>query len=181
MKRPLIVLLLGSIANVAAAADFALSSTDMQPNAAIANRFVYKGLGCSGGNISPALKWSGAPAGAKSFVLTVHDPDAPNGDAGWWHWAVYNIPAHITELAQGASNAILPKGAQQGVTDFETPGYGGPCPPQGHGAHRYNFTVYALKVERLAIGAHASAVEINRLAKAHALAQATLTARYERK
>ena len=178
MKRTLIALLLCGITHVAAAAEFALGSPDLPPNAPIANRFVYKGFGCQGDNRSPTLKWSGAPAGTKSFVVTVHDPDAPNGDAGWWHWAVYNIPAHVSELAQGAT---MPKGALQGTNDFETADYGGPCPPQGHGPHRYNFTLYALKVERLALGANATAAAINSAAKTHALAQTTLTARYERK
>jgi len=104
------------------------------------------GFGCAGGNQSPHLAWSGAPAGTKSFAVTCFDPDAPTG-SGFWHWLVVNIPPNITELALDAGNPRspkLPQGALQTRTDFGAPGYGGPCPPQGDHPHRYLFTVFAV-------------------------------------
>jgi len=107
------------------------------------------GFGCAGGNRSPHLQWSNAPAGTKSFAVTCYDPDAPTG-SGFWHWVVVNIPADVTELALDAGNAksgLLPKGALQTRTDFGAAGYGGPCPPEGDHPHRYFFTVHAVKGE----------------------------------
>jgi Raf kinase inhibitor-like YbhB/YbcL family protein len=104
------------------------------------------GFGCSGGNKSPELAWSGAPDGTQSFALTVFDPDAPTG-SGFWHWVVVNIPPTVTELPMDAGNprsGLLPQGARQVRTDFGAPGYGGPCPPMGDHPHRYLFTVYAV-------------------------------------
>lgn len=106
------------------------------------------GFGCSGANRSPALSWSGAPDETRSFALTCYDPDAPTG-SGFWHWILLNLPADTTELAAGAGNETgmrLPDGALHVVNDFGTIGYGGPCPPPGHGPHRYQFTVHALSV-----------------------------------
>ena len=87
------------------------------------------GFGCTGGNKSPHLKWSEAPAGTKSFAITCYDPDAPTG-SGFWHWLIVNIPANVSELAEGAGSAggTLPAGALQTRTDFGGPGYGGPVP-----------------------------------------------------
>ncbi len=107
------------------------------------------GFGCSGDNRSPALSWRNAPAGTKSFVLTLHDRDAPTG-LGWMHWVVANIPASVHRLPAGitAAGHQLPTGALQTRTDFGVPGYGGACPPPGS-KHRYVVTLTALKVDRL--------------------------------
>jgi Raf kinase inhibitor-like YbhB/YbcL family protein len=138
------------------AADFTLTSPDLASGSFDEN-FILNGFGCSGGNVSPALEWSGLPEGTQSLALQVHDPDAPTG-AGFWHWAVYNIPPDATGLAQGAGNApeTLPAGAFGGNTDFLDTGatggngnYGGPCPPEGDAPHRYVFTLYALAVPDL--------------------------------
>ena len=109
------------------------------------------GLGCSGGNTSPQLAWSGAPDGTKSFAVTTFDPDAPTG-SGFWHWVVVNIPPDVSELSAGAGTppaSGLPRGALQTRTDFGMPGYGGPCPPVGDHPHRYFFTVFAVGVDQL--------------------------------
>ena len=123
-------------------------------------------MGCTGESKSPALEWKNPPAGTKSFALMVHDPDAPTGCAGFWHWIVYNIPADATSLPEGAGDATgsgLPKGAVQGNTDMGKPGYVGPCPPPGPTKHHYNFMLYPLKVDKLDVppGATAAYVGFN--------------------
>lgn len=119
--------------NLALADDLTLTSSQFQDGDYLADEQVFAGFGCEGQNLSPSLSWSGAPAGTKSFALTVYDPDAPTG-SGWWHWVVVNLPATTTSLPKGAGTADgsnLPKGALQVRTDFGAPGYGGPCAPQG--------------------------------------------------
>jgi len=98
---------------------FTLGSPDIAAGSTIDNAYVLNGFGCKGQNLSPALVWSNAPAGTKSFAVQVHDPDAPTG-SGFWHWSVYNIPASVTSLARGAGNAPagLPTGANGGHSDF---------------------------------------------------------------
>ena len=183
MKTLIFSLVLACTALAASAADFRLDSPDFAPGGAIANKFVYKGFGCSGDNISPSLIWSGAPAGTKSFALLVHDADAPTGGAGWWHWVVYNIPASATKIAQGsgtADGAGLPAGSVQGRTDFGSPGWGGPCPPVGHGKHHYRFTLHALKVEKLEIPDGATAALIGYVVNDNSIATAKLLGLYGR-
>jgi len=164
-------------------AQLKLTSADINPGGTIADEQVFNGFGCSGKNVSPALKWSGAPKGTKSFVLLAHDPDAPTGGGGWWHWAVVDISADTTELAKGAGKSdgsALPKGATSLVTDFGAPGYGGPCPPAGDKPHRYNFTLYALKLDKLDIPKNATPSLVGFMANANAIGKATLTGRYGR-
>jgi Raf kinase inhibitor-like YbhB/YbcL family protein len=165
----------------AATSKFTLTSTDIAPNGTIASAQVFNGFGCSGGNQSPALSWSGAPSGTQSYALLVHDPDAPTG-SGWWHWIVYNIPASTNSLPQGAGDPQkhqLPAGTVQGRTDFGSPGYGGPCPPPGK-PHHYHFRLYALKVAKLDIPADATAAFIAFNVHAQSLAEAQLTGLYGR-
>lgn len=162
---------------------FRLTSPDFRPNALLALEQVYNGFGCKGENISPALEWSGAPEGTKSFALLCHDPDAPTGGAGWWHWLVVNIPASATRLEKDAGRADgskLPEGAVQVTTDFGSPGWGGPCPPAGDKPHRYIFTLYALKTERLDVSG-ASASLAGFMVNANAIGKAVLIGRYGRK
>ncbi|HMI36469.1 MAG TPA: YbhB/YbcL family Raf kinase inhibitor-like protein [Steroidobacteraceae bacterium] len=183
MKTLLISLGIWCASLTAVAAEFRLSSPDIAPGGTIASKFVYKGFGCSGENVSPALNWTGAPAGTRSFALLVHDADAPTGGAGWWHWLVYNIPAGATNLAQGAGTADgagLPTGSVQGRTDFGSPGWGGPCPPAGHGVHHYRFTLYALKTARLDVSEGASAALIGYMANANAIGKARLMGLFSR-
>jgi phosphatidylethanolamine-binding protein (PEBP) family uncharacterized protein len=89
------------------ASAMSLTSTDIKPGAKIADEQIFNSFGCTGKNISPALSWTGAPKGTKSFALTAFDPDAPTG-SGFWHWVVFNIPADVTSLAKGAGD---PKGS----------------------------------------------------------------------
>src|SRR5213593_5143387 len=105
MKRSVLAALGLSLFGTGAAnaQSMGLTSTDLKEGATIANEQVFKGFGCTGSNVSPALSWSGAPAGTKSFAVTMYDPDAPTG-SGWWHWVVFNIPASATSLADGAGN-----------------------------------------------------------------------------
>jgi Raf kinase inhibitor-like YbhB/YbcL family protein len=161
---------------------FTLTSATLKDGGMIPFDHVFNGFGCTGKNVSPALKWSGAPAGTKSFALTVYDPDAPTG-SGWWHWTVVNIPATVRSLPAGAGStapAGLPAGAVQGRTDFGKPGWGGPCPPAGDKPHHYVFTVWALKVDKVGVDGESSGAMVGYNARGNALGSATLTALYGR-
>ncbi|MEO1652657.1 MAG: YbhB/YbcL family Raf kinase inhibitor-like protein [Bacteroidota bacterium] len=117
------------------------------------NKEVFNGFGCTGENVSPQLYWENAPEGSKSFAVTIYDADAPTG-SGWWHWLVFDIPPNVMELPTGAgdpSTGLLPAGIIQSRTDYGAYGYGGPCPPEGHGLHAYTVTVYALKTDKLGL------------------------------
>jgi Raf kinase inhibitor-like YbhB/YbcL family protein len=164
----------------AAAQTMTLTSPDIAPGGKIADEQVYKGFGCTGGNISPALSWSGAPKGAKSFALTVYDPDAPTG-SGWWHWVVFNIPPNVTSLPKNAGDPKgpeAPKGAVQSRTDFGVPGYGGPCPPKGDPAHHYHFTIFAVDTPTLDGDENTSAATVGFMLHFHTLAKAELVGVY---
>jgi Raf kinase inhibitor-like YbhB/YbcL family protein len=161
-----------------------LSSPDISEGGTIAREQVFKGFGCTGSNMSPALSWSGAPSATKSFAVSIYDPDAPTG-SGWWHWVVYNIPATTTSLPKDAGNIskdLMPKGAIQSRTDFGSAGYGGPCPPPGDKPHRYQITVFAVDVDKLpdAQDDNASAALVGFDLHFHTLAKATLTGLYGR-
>lgn len=129
---------------------------------------------CEGEDLSPPLAWSGAPAGTRSFALICADPDAPAGT--WHHWAVFDIPADQTALAEG----VVPQAGHQAVNDFGRLGYGGPCPPRGHGIHHYHFRLLALSVEGLKVTARVSVPEIEREVRKHLIAEARLTGLYQR-
>lgn len=151
-----VLLSLGDRATSADGPAFTLSSPDLA-SGTFDQKFTLHAFGCTGTNLSPALKWSNPPAGTKSLALQVQDLDAPTG-SGFWHWTVYNIPATASGLPQGAGNAreTLPVPAFGGANDFADTGatgengnYGGPCPPSGDKPHRYVFTLYALAVADL--------------------------------
>ncbi len=183
MRSTLVALSILVGAGAAHAAGFTLSSPTIKPGSMLTEAQVFKGFGCEGKNTSPALKWSGAPSGTKSYAVTVYDPDAPTG-SGWWHWVVYNIPASATELPEGAGGTDgkgLPAGAAQGRTDFGSAGFGGACPPQGDKPHRYVFTVHALKTDKIEVPADASAALVGFMLNANRLAKASFEARYGRK
>ncbi len=162
-------------------AKLTLTSPQIGQGKTISEEQVFNGFGCSGKNISPALSWSGAPAGTKSFALMVHDPDAPTG-SGFWHWVVYNIPADVHSLPADAGSPakkLMPPEAVQGRTDFGTSGYGGPCPPPGK-PHHYHFHLFALKVPKLEVPADATAALIGFNVNANKLAEADLVGLYGR-
>jgi Raf kinase inhibitor-like YbhB/YbcL family protein len=183
MKR-LVAAVLGAALStclVFGAAALELKSPEVKSGGKLTNKYVFNGFGCTGENNSPALTWSNPPAGTKSFVVTMYDPDAPTG-SGWWHWVVANIPASATGLAANAGKSggpALPSGAVQSRTDFGAPGYGGPCPPPGK-PHRYIFTVRALKVDKIDVGPDASAALVGFMARANTLASARMTLTYGR-
>jgi len=182
MRCLLIAIIFSSLATSSFASEFKLESPELNANGTIPHRFEFNSFGCTGDNKSPALKWSGAPKGTKSFAVTVYDPDAPTG-SGWWHWLVINIPADVTELASGAGtvdSATLPKGALQGRSDFGVKAWGGVCPPQGDKPHHYKFTVYALKTNKLDIPADATAALTGYMIHANMLGKASFTALYGR-
>jgi Raf kinase inhibitor-like YbhB/YbcL family protein len=162
---------------------FVLSSPDTHLAAKVPEVYTANLFGCSGGNMSPPLAWSGAPAGTKSFVLTLFDPDEHGDPSGWWHWIVYNLPAGTHELAKGAGvehSSILPAGTMQGRTDLGNDAYHGPCPDPGDPPHRYTFTIYALSVEKLDVPPDSSGAMVVSTAQDHLLGKAVFIAHYGR-
>jgi Raf kinase inhibitor-like YbhB/YbcL family protein len=152
---------------------FQLSSNALK--AEFAPEQFWNNFGCTGANTAPDLKWVGAPEGTKSFAVTLFDHDAPTG-SGFWHWVAYNIPVDTTSFAAGdISSKKFPTGLVEGNTDLGTPGFFGPCPPVGR-KHRYEFTVHALKVEKLDLPAGATAAFVNFNLWQNRLGQATLSA-----
>jgi Raf kinase inhibitor-like YbhB/YbcL family protein len=163
---------------MAATATMHLTSQDLQPGATIAHQQIY--TNCNGDNLSPELKWSDAPGAAKSFALTLYDPDA---HGGWWHWIVFDIPVDQDELRQGAGDptrTLLPGAAMEGTNDFGQLGYGGPCPPAGDGPHRYIFTLWALDAANAPFDTQVTGDKLEPWLKSHAIAKATLTGKYGR-
>lgn len=143
----------------------------------------YSGMfGVQGGqDISPQLSWRGAPQGTKSYAVTIYDLDAPTG-AGFWHWAVANIPANVTDLPTGAgdnSGSELPKGAIQLPNDARAARFIGAAPPVGHGEHTYVITVYALDVEDIGVSPDATPTFLGFNMSGHTLARAVMIAKAE--
>lgn len=161
---------------------FHLHSPDVESDGQIDAAFEFDRFGCSGQNRSPQLVWENAPANARSFAISVHDPDAPTG-SGWWHWRVVNIPANTTSLpanagAEGGAN--LPDGSIQLRNDYGYKGWGGMCPPAGASAHRYTFTVHALDVESLDLPDDASPALAGFMIHQHEISRAGFMATYAR-
>ena len=136
---------------------------------------------CEGRDLSPALDWTGVPESAKSLVLIVDDPDAPDPAAPrttWVHWVLYNLPPTARGLPQGVAPAALPAGTRQGTNDFKRTAYGGPCPPIGR--HRYFHKLYALDVVLPDLGT-AAKVRVEAAMKGHVIAHAELIGTYQKK
>lgn len=159
---------------------FSLKSNDL--GGQFTKKEEFAGFGCTGQNVSPQLSWANAPAGTKSFAITVYDPVAPTG-SGFWHWVVFDLPANATELKTGAGDAskmLMPAGAIQSLTDFGQVGFGGPCPPVGHGLHQYIFTVHALKTDKLGLDAKTNPALVGYYLWQNTLAKASIVTYYSR-
>jgi Raf kinase inhibitor-like YbhB/YbcL family protein len=128
---------------------------------------------CDGADQSPQLSWPEAPPGTRSFALIVDDPDAPSGN--FRHWGAYDIPPTTRSIERGQSIG------KQAVNGFGNSGYGGPCPPKGHGVHHYRFKLYALGVDGLAVPADAKVEQVEQEAQRHQVGLAQITGTYERK
>jgi Raf kinase inhibitor-like YbhB/YbcL family protein len=150
-----------------------LTSSAFVEGARIPARFT-----CEGADMSPPLAWSDPPAGARSFALVCSDPDAPVGT--WYHWAVFDLPADCRALPEDYPKDPRVGGVRQAVTDFRRTGYGGPCPPKGHGTHHYRFNLMALAVPALDLADRLGCRDVETAAKRHLLAEAMLTGIYSR-
>ena len=137
--------------------------------------------GSGGGNVSPHLSWYGFPDETRSFVLTMYDADAPT-PSGFWHWAVVDIPAFVTELPAGAGSTAdsgLPAGARHLRNDAGVRGYVGPAPPPGHGPHRFFIAVHAVDAESLGVDDDASPAYLSFVLLGHTLARAVIVPWFE--
>lgn len=179
-KLPLFLSLL-LLSTSSLAEKFSLSSIDITHGKLMKKAQEFKGFGCDGDNVSPQLAWKNAPAGTKAFAITAYDPDAPTG-SGWWHWQIVNIPLNVTFLPTNAGDFaknLAPKDSIQITNDYGIEGFGGACPPKGHGIHRYQFTVYALS-SLLEFPKNASSALIGYMIHANSLGSATIEALYQR-
>jgi hypothetical protein len=169
--------------SISASADsLTLSSNDIAQGKLMAKAHEYNGFGCSGGDLSPHLKWSNVPKGTKSFAITAYDPDAPTG-SGWWHWQVINIPINVLEIPTGAGNTkstASPMGSSQIKNDYGSRGFGGACPPLGHGIHHYRFTLHAISVEKLELPDDASGALAGYMINANSIASSSIESLYKR-
>ena len=156
--------------------EFTLESASFGSNTTLAETYVYDRGECHGGNKSPELHWSGAPSDAKSFAVTMFDPDAGDG-RGWWHWLMFDIDAKTTELEAGAGTSA---GAVSAKNSFGDTGYSGPCPPRTDKPHRYIFTVYALRTEKLGLARGADVDTVKQALERETILSTTLQAQYER-
>lgn len=156
------------------AMSFKIMSHDFKDSTAIPRMF-----SCDGDDISPELQWVDPPEGTKSFALIVEDPDAPGGT--FTHWIVYDIPATFKELSRGMDNDTgLKNGIKEGISDFGHRGYGGPCPPRGHGTHRYNFILRALDMPALGLPDSARKNAVEKAIKGHIIGETRITGVYKR-
>lgn len=162
---------------------FVVTSPDIAQNQRLKQPQVSGIFGAGGQDVSPALSWSGFPAGTKSFAVTCYDPDAPTL-SGFWHWAVFNLPATTTSLPANAGQAAtghgLPAGAITLKNDAGQARFVGAAPPVGHREHRYYFTVHAVDVAKLEVPAEGSPAYLGFNLNSHSLARATIMATYKR-
>jgi len=175
------ILSLGFSASVLATS-FQLTSKDITHGKTMSKAQEFNGFGCTGSDFSPHLNWSNIPEGTKSFAITAYDPDAPTG-SGWWHWQAINLPKTVTMLATNAGSpkeSLMPAGSIQIKNDYGIKGFGGACPPSGHGIHRYRFTVHALSVEKIELPEGASSALVGYMINANTIESTTIEALYQR-
>lgn len=158
--------------------EFSVSTPAFKDDGVIPSKYT-----CEGEDVSPPLEWSGVPEGTKSFALTCLDPDAPPGT--WVHWVLYDFPGDSTGMDENLpKEETLTSGAKQGacwgVDSFSRVGYYGPCPPPGHGYHRYYFTLYALDVDSVGLDPNAAHRDLEKAMEGHILAKAVVMGRYKR-
>lgn len=181
MKKLIALVFLATVSHLSfGQKTFTLMSKDIGGQATLNQEF--NGFGCTGKNESPQLSWVNAPVGTKSFAVTMYDPDAPTG-SGWWHWVVFDIPANVSELVSNAGNVgakLVPEMTTQSITNYGTQGYGGPCPPAGHGFHQYIITVYALKTEKLGLDVNTNPAIVGYNLWNNTIAKASIVAYYKR-
>jgi Raf kinase inhibitor-like YbhB/YbcL family protein len=158
---------------------FTLTSESFNDGDAWGNDQVSGIMGAGGEDVSPQLSWSGFPEETKSFAVTVYDPDAPTA-SGFWHWAVANLPATVTDLPAGAGDGSgLPGDALTLANDAGLKRYVGAAPPPRHGVHRYFIAVHAVKVEKLEIDGDASPAYLGFNLFMNAIARAVIHGTYE--
>ena len=158
----------GSAVDNATLAKLNLTSSAFQDGQPIPTQFT-----CDGAEETPALSWGEAPEGTKSFALVIDDPDAPSGT--FRHWGVFDIPSSARSIGGGQRIGSEVK------NDFGKPGYGGPCPPPGHGPHHYHFKLFALDIDKLGLSPNAKVVDVENAARQHAIAEGEIVGTYERK
>lgn len=177
--RSIVSTLLIAASTSSIAGQFTLTSTDIAQGKSLSDDHVFQGFGCEGKNVSPQLSWNNAPKGTKAFAVFAYDPDAPTG-SGWWHWQIVNIPSDVNTLPRGVGKAANKNvlGATQYSNDYGTIGFGGACPPKGHGPHRYQFTVHALSTALELPESPTSAV-VGYMVNANTIETASIEALYE--
>jgi len=160
---------------------FTVTSESFTDGGAWANDQVSGIMGAGGEDVSPQLSWSGFPEETKSFAVTVYDPDAPTA-SGFWHWAVANLPATVTDLPAGVGDGSgLPGDAVTLANDAGLKRFIGAAPPPGHGFHRYFIAVHAVKVEKLELDGDASPAYLGFNLFMNAIARAVIYGTYEQK
>ena len=133
---------------------------------------IPKQFTCDGADQTPVLRWGAPPEGTKSFALVIDDPDAPGGM--FRHWGVFDIPASARSIGDGKHVGT------EVTNDFDKPGYGGPCPPPGHGPHHYHFKLFALDTDKLGLSPSAKVADVENAARQHAIAEGEIVGTYER-
>lgn len=183
MYKKLTLSLFLSIAfSPALASAFTLKSTDITQGKNMSKAHEFTGFGCEGDNLSPSLSWVDAPKGTKAFAIQAYDPDAPTG-SGWWHWQIVNISADVMSLSSGSgdmSKKLTPEGSISIKNDYGFVGFGGACPPKGHGKHRYQFTIHALP-KKLDLPEDPSNALVGYMINANSIGSSTIESLYERK
>jgi Raf kinase inhibitor-like YbhB/YbcL family protein len=162
--------------------NFCLKSPEFVENGTLNKKHEFNSFGGDGNNLSPKLEWSNFPVNAKSFALTLYDPDAPTG-SGFWHWIILNIPIDVCVLEKNAGDIeskYAPKNAIHIVNDYGFKGFGGPCPPSGDKPHRYEFVLHAIDVEKIDIDEKCTNAVARFMINQHSIEKAKTTAYYQR-